>query len=287
MIGAYGELVGRPPRPTARCISTDLMLVSCGIRPETGLAAAAGLPTGRGVIVGADLASPDDPAVRAIGDCAEPPEGVTGLVAPGWAQAERLARLLTEPAVGLGESADADAERRPPGGRPAQGRRGRPGHPRGARQRAPARRPGDRPRRPARPAATSRSSSAATGWSASPALGAPQVSASLSVAFERRTPLPVDPATLLLPPTGSSTGGTAGEASPTLIPADARSAAATASPRATSSTAWDDGCHTVEEIAATHPGDDRVRRLPRDGVRPRRLAHEQRRCGREHLSTCS
>ena len=35
---------------------------------------------GSGIVVGADLRSPDDPRVSAIGDCAEPPEGGTGLV---------------------------------------------------------------------------------------------------------------------------------------------------------------------------------------------------------------
>ena len=43
VIGAYGELVA--VRLTdGSIVSTDLMLVSCGVRPESGLAAEAGSP---------------------------------------------------------------------------------------------------------------------------------------------------------------------------------------------------------------------------------------------------
>ena len=59
VIGAYGELVA--VRLTdGSIVSTDLMLVSCGVRPKIGLAAEAGLPTG-GVTVGADLTQPGRP----------------------------------------------------------------------------------------------------------------------------------------------------------------------------------------------------------------------------------
>jgi assimilatory nitrate reductase electron transfer subunit len=80
---------------TGEVVDADLLLVSCGIRASTGLAADSGLPVDRGVVVGADLRSPADAAVAAIGDCAQPPEGGTGLVAPGWDQAARLAARLT------------------------------------------------------------------------------------------------------------------------------------------------------------------------------------------------
>src|SRR3712207_2729478 len=85
---------------------TALPLVSCGVRAETGLARDAGLSVDRGIVVGDDLASPDDDRVHALGDCAQPPEGVTGLLAPGWTQAERLARRLTGTRTGPGSRSE-------------------------------------------------------------------------------------------------------------------------------------------------------------------------------------
>lgn len=92
-----------------RVIPTDLVVLSCGTIAETGLAATAGLTVGRGVVVGADLASPDDPRVFAIGDCAQPPEGGTGLIAQGWDQARRLALSLAERVGTAGAAAPAPA----------------------------------------------------------------------------------------------------------------------------------------------------------------------------------
>lgn len=71
-------------------VLTDLLVMCAGTIPETALARRAGLPCDRGILVGEDLASPGDDAVFAIGDCAQPPEGGTGLVAQGWDQAARL-----------------------------------------------------------------------------------------------------------------------------------------------------------------------------------------------------
>ena len=160
VIGAYGELVA--VRLTdGTVLSTDLMLVSCGVRPETGLAAAAGLPTGRGVTVGADLASPEDPSIRAIGDCAETPDGCSGLVAPGWEQAARLARLMTDVPTPLERTRSfprASGSRRP-------GSTWSPGACGGAAQVATT----GWSHSPTRGlVATSRSSYDATGWSGSP-----------------------------------------------------------------------------------------------------------------------
>lgn len=72
----------------------DLLLVSCGVRAETSLATAAGLRVERGVVVDAASRSVDDDAVHAIGDCSQQDGVVPGLVAPGWAQADRLATHL-------------------------------------------------------------------------------------------------------------------------------------------------------------------------------------------------
>ncbi len=78
-----------------RELASDLLVPAMGTVPRTELARAAGLPVRHGVLVGTDLRSPADPRIAAIGDCAEPPEGCSGLVAPGWAQAARLAGQLS------------------------------------------------------------------------------------------------------------------------------------------------------------------------------------------------
>jgi len=75
-------------------LPADLLVLATGTAPSTALAASAGLAVDRGVVVGADLACPADPRVAAIGDCAQPPEGASGLVAQGWEQSRRLAARL-------------------------------------------------------------------------------------------------------------------------------------------------------------------------------------------------
>ena len=80
-------------------LGADLLVLTAGTVPEVGLAQRAGLDVARGIVVGTDLASPADARVFAIGDCAEPPEGGSGLIAQGWDQARRLATLLTEPSA--------------------------------------------------------------------------------------------------------------------------------------------------------------------------------------------
>lgn len=84
---------GTPPDPATAVVAADLLVMTAGTLAETSLAADAGLEVRRGVVVGPDLATAD-PAVFAIGDCAEPPEGGSGLIAQGWDQARRLAVAL-------------------------------------------------------------------------------------------------------------------------------------------------------------------------------------------------
>lgn len=72
----------------------DAVVVAAGVRAETWLAQRAGLPVGTGVLVDDRLATAD-PRVHAIGDCAQHPGTVSGLVQPGWEQAAVLADLLT------------------------------------------------------------------------------------------------------------------------------------------------------------------------------------------------
>ncbi|UFU05285.1 FAD-dependent oxidoreductase [Ruania halotolerans] len=95
-------------------VPTDLLVLACGTEPETALARQAGLPVDRGVLVGQDLTSPADARVHAIGDCAQPPEGGTGLIAQGWDQARRLAEHLTAQ-----DSTTSDSSTRAGGERPS------------------------------------------------------------------------------------------------------------------------------------------------------------------------
>ncbi|TDD15318.1 nitrite reductase large subunit [Kribbella turkmenica] len=77
-----------------RQVFGDLLVVACGVKPRTELAA--GLPIGPagGIVVDRALTSPGDSRIHAIGDCAEIDGLVTGTVASAWSQAEALARHL-------------------------------------------------------------------------------------------------------------------------------------------------------------------------------------------------
>jgi assimilatory nitrate reductase electron transfer subunit len=75
-------------------VPADLVVLACGVRPVTGLAAAAGLPVRRGVVVDDELRTAD-PDVFAIGECAEHDGTVYGLVAPAWEQAAVAAEVIT------------------------------------------------------------------------------------------------------------------------------------------------------------------------------------------------
>ncbi|MFG1775334.1 FAD-dependent oxidoreductase [Micromonospora sp. NPDC049048] len=89
-----------------RSLAADLLVLSCGVRPDTALAAAAGLAVDRGVLVD-DRLRTSDPRISAIGDCAQHDGALTGLVAPAWAQARVVAQVLT------GEDAGARYRPRP------------------------------------------------------------------------------------------------------------------------------------------------------------------------------
>lgn len=75
-------------------VPADLLVLACGVRPDTGLAARAGLPVARGVVVD-DALRTGDPRIYAIGDCAEHRGTVYGLVAPAWDQAATVADRIT------------------------------------------------------------------------------------------------------------------------------------------------------------------------------------------------
>jgi nitrite reductase [NAD(P)H] large subunit len=73
-----------------RVLAADLVVFAIGIRPEIALAREAGLAVGRGVVVD-DRMTTSDPAIFAIGECAEHRGATYGLVAPLWEQASVLA----------------------------------------------------------------------------------------------------------------------------------------------------------------------------------------------------
>src|SRR6478735_6025138 len=99
-------------------IDGDLLVISCGVRPRTELAEGCGLSTGTGILVDHRLRAHHEPHIFAIGDCAEVrcPDpgcaacrnatGPSGLVGPGWRQAEWLAGYLT--ALASGATAEAE-----------------------------------------------------------------------------------------------------------------------------------------------------------------------------------
>jgi assimilatory nitrate reductase electron transfer subunit len=75
-------------------LDTDLIVLTAGGRPSTALARRAGLTVRRGIVVDGGLTSVDDPAIHAIGDCAEHAGRTTGFVPPAWEQAGILADRL-------------------------------------------------------------------------------------------------------------------------------------------------------------------------------------------------
>jgi assimilatory nitrate reductase electron transfer subunit len=77
-----------------RRLAADLLVVACGIRPETGLATDAGLAVDRGIVVDDQLRT-SDRRIHAIGDCAQHGGELGGLVAPAWEQARVVADLVT------------------------------------------------------------------------------------------------------------------------------------------------------------------------------------------------
>jgi len=82
-----------------RELPADLVVMAVGIRPNVQVAAEAGLACNRGILVDDALRS-SDPAIHAIGECAEHRGRVYGLVAPLWEQARVLARHLAGEVAG-------------------------------------------------------------------------------------------------------------------------------------------------------------------------------------------
>ncbi|MFI0810278.1 NAD(P)/FAD-dependent oxidoreductase [Streptomyces echinatus] len=74
-------------------LDADLVVLTCGVRPRTGLAEQAGLAVRKGVLVDDELRT-SDPRIHAVGDCAQHDGTVYGLAAPALEQADALAGLL-------------------------------------------------------------------------------------------------------------------------------------------------------------------------------------------------
>ncbi|THV31456.1 FAD-dependent oxidoreductase [Glycomyces paridis] len=77
-----------------RTVTSELLIVSCGIRPETALAASMGIECGRGIVID-DQCRTSHPDVFAVGDCAEHRGIPYGLVGPAWEQADVVTDLLS------------------------------------------------------------------------------------------------------------------------------------------------------------------------------------------------
>ncbi|MFT3787605.1 MAG: FAD-dependent oxidoreductase [Tepidisphaeraceae bacterium] len=75
-------------------LAADLLVVSCGIRPNVDVASASGIPVNRGIMVNDSLAT-TVPGVYAVGECAEHRGTVYGIVAPIWDQCGVLADVLS------------------------------------------------------------------------------------------------------------------------------------------------------------------------------------------------
>lgn len=263
-------------------LEADLVVLACGTVPEAGLARAAGLTVDRGVVVGDDLASPDDPRVFAIGDCAQPPEGGTGLIAQGWDQSRRLAAALAS-AAGAHDGATAGRDRLP-GRRPSA--RGEPDRPSMALRLATSAvvRPaaGEPPARAAVPGTdvvrvkaagleivtmgvSGREPGHRSLTLSDPAsgrhvqvviadgllvgatcVGAPDVGADLTAAYTRRVPVPADPAHLLLRPAAPAP---VQAATPTHMPDHTTVCQCNGVTKGDLVTCWHDGARSADELA--------------------------------------
>jgi nitrite reductase (NADH) large subunit len=75
-------------------LETDMVVISCGIRPNVEEAKAAGLAVERAIVVDDQLRT-SDPAIFAVGECVQHQGKIYGLVDPLYEQARVLADVLT------------------------------------------------------------------------------------------------------------------------------------------------------------------------------------------------
>ncbi len=238
VISAYDEIVA-VRLADGRLLAADLMVVSCGVRANIGLAADAGLAVERGIVVDADLTTADS-CVHAIGDCAQSPDPMTGLLAPGWSQAERLVASLV-----AGTASIAAAPVEAPVAEPVRLKAaGVDLVTMGVRS---SQASDDDRLVTVTDSGTRRyvelviREDALVGVTC---LGAPEISASLTVAFDRRTPLPLDPLTMLVPE-----GRSEEPTSPVRMPGATTVCRCSSVTKKDIVTAWEGGARTADAVA--------------------------------------
>lgn len=91
-----------------KVVPARLVVMAVGVRPDAGLARAAGLEVGRAAVVD-DAMRTGDPLIHAIGECAEHRGRTIGLVAPALEQAEVAARAIAGDAAAWAPRADQAA----------------------------------------------------------------------------------------------------------------------------------------------------------------------------------
>jgi len=89
VLGEAGRVAGLKLND-GRVLACNLLVMAVGIRPAAALAKAAGLATGRGIVVD-DAMRTSDPAISAVGECVEHRGQCYGLVAPIWEMCRALA----------------------------------------------------------------------------------------------------------------------------------------------------------------------------------------------------
>ena len=94
ILGENGKVSGLKLKD-GRVLPCSLLVMAVGIRPNAALARAAGLEVNRGVVVD-DAMRTSDPAIFALGECAEHRGQCYGLVAPIWEMCRALADELTD-----------------------------------------------------------------------------------------------------------------------------------------------------------------------------------------------
>jgi nitrite reductase (NADH) large subunit len=93
ILGKNGKVTGLRLKD-GRVLSCDLLVMAVGIRPKATLAKQSGLLVNRGVVID-DAMRSSDPAIFAVGECAEHRGQCYGLVAPIWEMCRAMADTLT------------------------------------------------------------------------------------------------------------------------------------------------------------------------------------------------
>jgi nitrite reductase (NADH) large subunit len=94
IVGGNGQVTGLKLKD-GRTLPCDLLVMAVGIKPNAALAREAGLAVNRGVVVD-DAMRTSDPAVFAVGECAEHRGNCYGLIAPIWDMCRSLAQSMTD-----------------------------------------------------------------------------------------------------------------------------------------------------------------------------------------------